>query len=51
VGDECVGGRDSLTGWGRIEGGIEDGGQWVRRSRKSIWEVEQWIVAQKMEGK
>jgi hypothetical protein len=31
--------------------GEEKGREWMRRGRKSIWEGEQWIVAQEKEGK
>jgi hypothetical protein len=35
-----------VTGWGRLERGIEDGGEWIRRGRKSSW-----IVAQEKVGR
>jgi hypothetical protein len=40
-----------VTAWGRIEGGGEDKGKWMRRGRKSSWAGEQWIVVQEKEGK
>jgi hypothetical protein len=51
-GKEYVGGSGSVvTGCGKIERGGEGiGRQWMRRSRKSSWEGEQWIVAQEKEG-
>jgi hypothetical protein len=40
-----------VTGWKR-KGGEGDGRgrEWMRRGRKSSWEVEQWILVQKKEG-
>jgi hypothetical protein len=40
-----------MTGLGIGEGGEDGGREWMRRSRKSNWEVEQWIVAQEKEEK
>jgi hypothetical protein len=40
-----------LTDWGRVRGRVEEmGKEWMKRSRKSSWEGEQWIVLQEMEG-
>jgi hypothetical protein len=52
VGGEFVGGRGSVvTSWGRVgEEGENLGRVCMRRGRKSSWEGDQWIVAQK-EGK
>jgi hypothetical protein len=29
---------------------VDKGREWMRRSRKSSWEAEQWILAQDKEG-
>jgi hypothetical protein len=33
-----------VTGWGRIGRKGENGKEWMKRGRKSIWDGEQWIV-------
>jgi hypothetical protein len=40
-----------VTGCGRLEGIGEDGKKWRRRSRKSSWEGERWIIVQEKERK
>jgi hypothetical protein len=40
-----------MTGWGRMGGkGVGRGREWMRKSRKSCWEEEQWILSQEKEG-
>jgi hypothetical protein len=33
-----------------LEAKVKKGKEWMRRSRKSSWEGEQWIVIQEKEG-
>jgi hypothetical protein len=40
-----------VTGWGRMEGECEGRGrEWMRSSRMSSWEGQQWILVQEKEG-
>jgi hypothetical protein len=40
-----------VTGLGRIGGGGECRGKWMRRGRKNRWEGEQWRRRESEEGK
>jgi hypothetical protein len=41
-----------VTGWWRMEGeGEGRGRECMRRGRKTLWEGEQWILAQEKEGR